>query len=101
MNLPNSDIRYPPGPEQPQVLGIDAATLALLQDLQSQYGNFVGLDKDNGRQAIFINDAVEVRKLLVKHHSKYRKGPGFERVKMLLGNGLIVDLSHSNWPIIR
>ena len=91
MNLPNSDIRYPPGPEQPQVLGIDAATLTLLQNLQSQYGNFVALEKDNGRQAIFINDAAAVRKLLVKHHSKYRKGPGFERVKMLLGNGLIVS----------
>ena len=91
MTSPNSDMRNPPGPEQPQSLGIDADTLALLQDLQSQYGNFVGLEKENGRQAIFINDAAEVRKLLVKHHSKYRKGPGFERVKMLLGNGLIVS----------
>jgi len=91
MNLPDPDIRQPPGPEQPQALGIDADTLTLLQDLQSQYGNFVGLEKENGRQAVFINDAAEVRQLLVKHHSKYRKGPGFERVKMLLGNGLIVS----------
>ena len=91
MNLPDPDIRQPPGPEQPQVLGIDADTLTLLQDLQSQYGNVVGLEKENGRQAVFINDAAEVRQLLVKHHSKYRKGPGFERVKMLLGNGLIVS----------
>jgi len=91
MNLPISDMRYPPGPEQPQALGIDAATLTLLQDLQSQYGNFVGLEKENGRAAVFINDATEVRKLLVRHHSNYRKGPGFERVKMLLGNGLIVS----------
>jgi cytochrome P450 len=43
------------------------------------------------RDAIFINDAAEVRRLLVRHHGKYRKGPGFERVKMLLGNGLIVS----------
>jgi cytochrome P450 len=91
MNLPDPDFRQPPGPEQPQVLGIDADTLTLLQDLQSQYGNVVGLEKENGRQAVFINDAAEVRQLLVKHHSKYRKGPGFERVKMLLGNGLIVS----------
>lgn len=91
MNLPNSDMRHPPGPEQQQVLGIDAATLSLLQDLQSQYGNLVGLEQENGRQAVFINDAAEVRQLLVKHHSKYRKGPGFERVRMLLGNGIIVS----------
>jgi len=91
MNLPNSDLRHPPGPEQPQVLGIDADTLNLLQDLRLQFGNVVAMEKKNGRQAVFINDAAEVRKLLVKHHSKYRKGPGFERVKMLLGNGLIVS----------
>jgi len=84
-------MRHPPGPEQQQVLGIDAATLSLLQDLQSQYGNLVGLEQENGRQAVFINDAAEVRQLLVKHHSKYRKGPGFERVRMLLGNGIIVS----------
>ncbi len=33
----------------------------------------------------------EVRRILVRRHSKYHKGPGFERVKMLLGNGLIVS----------
>ena len=49
------------------------------------------MTKDNGREAVFVNDAHEVRKLLVRHHGKYRKGPGFERVKMLLGNGLIVS----------
>jgi len=38
-----------------------------------------------------VNDAVEVRRILARRHSKYHKGPGFERVKMLLGNGLIVS----------
>jgi cytochrome P450 len=41
--------------------------------------------------AYFINDAAEVRRILTRRHSKYYKGPGFERVKMLLGNGLIVS----------
>ena len=49
------------------------------------------MTRSNGRQSIFVNDADEVRRLLVRHHAKYRKGPGFERVKMLLGNGLIVS----------
>lgn len=84
-------MRRPAGPDEPQELGIDARTLVLLRDLQSQYGDFVGLTKANGKQAFFINDASAVRRLLVKQHSKYRKGPGFERVKMLLGNGLIVS----------
>ncbi len=51
----------------------------------------VSIQKPNGRLAYFVNDASEVRRILVRRHGKYRKGPGFERVKMLLGNGLIVS----------
>ena len=51
----------------------------------------VSLNQPNGRLAYFVNDAAEVRKILTRRHSKYEKGPGFERVKMLLGNGLIVS----------
>ena len=91
MNLPNSEVRRPPGPDDPVALGIDPETLALLQNVQADYGNVVRMTKANGQDAILVNDADEVRKLLVRHHSKYRKGPGFERVKMLLGNGLIVS----------
>lgn len=63
----------------------------MLEGLQEKFGNVVRMTLPNGRDAIFINDAEDVRRLLVRHHGKYRKGPGFERVKMLLGNGLIVS----------
>jgi cytochrome P450 len=91
MNPTRSDNRLPPGPGDPRPIGVDAETLALLSDLQQEYGDFVAVTKPNGRQALFINDPDEVRRLLVRHHGKYVKGPGFERVKMLLGNGLIVS----------
>jgi cytochrome P450 len=91
MNLTHSDSRLPPGPEDPCPIGVDPETLNLLTDLQGRYGNFVAMTKPNGRRAYFINDADVVRRLLVRHHTKYIKGPGFERVKMLLGNGLIVS----------
>lgn len=91
MTLPTSDTRLPPGPNEPQSLGIDPQTLAVLRGVQAEYGNFVLLTKANGRQAYFVNDAAAVRRLLVKQHARYSKGPGFERVKMLLGNGLIVS----------
>lgn len=83
--------RRPPGPQKPVSLGIDAETLATLQDLRSRYGNMVSVEKPSGRLAYFINDPSEVRRILVRRHGKYVKGPGFERVKMLLGNGLIVS----------
>lgn len=84
-------LRRPPGPDQPVTLGLDAETLATLQYLQSEYGDVVSLNQPNGRLAYFVNDAADVRKILTRRHSKYEKGPGFERVKMLLGNGLIVS----------
>jgi len=83
--------RRPPGPDQPVTLGIDAETLATLQNLQAEYGDMVSMARPNGRLAYFVNDAVEVRRILARRHAKYHKGPGFERVKMLLGNGLIVS----------
>ena len=91
MTLPESHSRIPPGPEEPRPIGVDPETLELLCELRERYGNVLAVTKPNGRRAYFINDAEEVRRLLVRHHSRYRKGPGFERVKMLLGNGLIVS----------
>ena len=72
-------------------LGIDPQTLDTLTSLQRDYGDMVTMTRPNGRLACFINDAAEVRRILTRRHARYRKGPGFERVKMLLGNGLIVS----------
>lgn len=83
--------RRPPGPQQAVALGINPETLLTLQKLQKRHGDMVSIERDNGRLAYFVNDAVEVRRILARRHAKYRKGPGFERVKMLLGNGLIVS----------
>ncbi len=86
-----TDFRRPPGPDSAVALGIDPATLATLQGLQRDYGDIVSIEKPSGRLAYFINDPSEVRRILVRRHARYVKGPGFERVKMLLGNGLIVS----------
>ena len=91
MTQPQTEFRRPPGPDQPVTLGIDPETLATLQGLQGEFGDMVSLVKPNGRLAYFVNDAHQVRRILTRRHSKYHKGPGFERVKMLLGNGLIVS----------
>ena len=91
MTEPQLAHRRPPGPTQSIALGIDQETLTTLQDLQREFGDMVSMTKPDGRLAYFVNDASEVRRILVRRHSKYHKGPGFERVKMLLGNGLIVS----------
>ncbi|MEO1244258.1 MAG: cytochrome P450 [Pseudomonadota bacterium] len=91
MTESSAEIRRPPGPDGPVSLGIDRATLETLSSLQAEHGNMLSLEQPNGRLAYFVNEPHEVRRILVRRHPKYRKGPGFERVKMLLGNGLIVS----------
>ena len=91
MTLADQERRPIPGPETPVSLAIDPETLVTLRQLQRDYGDAVQVTTKTGRTAIFLNEADDVRRLLVRNHSRYRKGPGFERVKMLLGNGLIVS----------
>jgi enediyne biosynthesis protein E7 len=91
MTLAIAANRRPPGPDEPVVLGIDPGTLEILLEARRRFGNVVALRRPNGRPALFVNDPAEIRRILVRQHARYRKGPGFERVKMLLGNGLIVS----------
>lgn len=91
MTAAQPEFRQPPGPTEPVSLGIDPETLARLWNLQREYGDMVSMTKPNGRLVYFVNDPAEVRRILTRRYAKYHKGPGFERVKMLLGNGLIVS----------
>jgi len=91
MTATSVDFRRPPGPAGPVTLGIDPETLGILEGLRDEFGDTVSMVRPNGRLAYFVNDATDVRRILVKRHARYQKGPGFERVKMLLGNGLIVS----------
>ncbi len=84
-------VRRPPGPPGQVHLGIDPESLDTLLKVRDEYGDIVSMTRRNGRLAYFINDPAEVRRILVRRHGRYVKGPGFERVKMLLGNGLIVS----------
>jgi cytochrome P450 len=46
---------------------------------------------------LFVNDPDVIKHILIKNNKNYLKGVGFERVKMLLGNGIIV----SDGPVWR
>ncbi len=91
MTASSVDFKRPPGPAETVALGIDPETLATLRSLRDEYGDVVSMHRPNGRLAYFVNDPADVRRILVKRHAQFNKGPGFERVKMLLGNGLIVS----------
>lgn len=80
-----------PGPADPVELSIDAATLECLSQAEEQFGNLVRFNGKNGTNSIFVNDPAIIQQVLVKEHRRYDKGRDFERVKMLLGNGIIVS----------
>ena len=38
-----------------------------------------------------FNHPDDVRRILIQNHRNYAKGVGFDRIKILLGNGIIVS----------
>lgn len=95
MNSPISQPTAVPGPSEPVDVGVDPQSLETLRELQERYGDVVSFRRPNGRKALYINRPDLIHRMLVKHHGKFHKGPGFERVKMLLGNGIIVSDDHT------
>lgn len=81
----------PPGPTDPIALGINEATLDSIRTAVAQFGRVVHVPQPGSRNALIVAEPDLIRQILVRQHTRYRKGRGFERVKMLLGNGLIVS----------
>ncbi len=80
-----------PGPKQPVDLSVSADTLAVLASAVDEYGSVVAFDDTKRGPTVFLNSAEHVNTLLIKKHRDIRKGSDFERVRMLLGNGIIVN----------
>ncbi len=81
-----------PGPDEPLTIDIDIESQTAMAKLLSQYGNIIKIN-DEKRKALsyLITDPDAIKYILISNHKNYLKGPGFERVKMLLGNGIIVS----------
>ena len=81
-----------PGPEAPMTLDIDLASQQAIAELLQQYVDIIKIN-DSKRQGLtyIISNPGAIKHILVTNNSSYIKGAGFERVKMLLGNGIIVS----------
>lgn len=81
-----------PGPEQPWDLDANDESFPLLQSLQPRYGDVVRVrSATRARDGVVLFHPDALRQVLLTQRQNYRKGVGLERVKMLLGNGLIVS----------
>jgi len=92
MTDPAVELNLPPGPAERATLDADPETLAALTRFTAEYGDIVCVgSKDRQHPSFFLNDPEAVRHVLIGNHANYVKGVGFERVKMLLGNGIITS----------
>ncbi|MDB3935523.1 cytochrome P450 [Granulosicoccus sp.] len=81
-----------PGPAESIDVNVDQRTFDKLQHWLSEYGDIIAV-KQHKRQspALLLNNPEHVKQVLIANHRNYTKGVGFERVAMLLGNGIIVS----------
>ena len=81
-----------PGPEEPFTLDINLESQQKIAELLSEYGDIIKLnDTKRGDLSFLITNPDAIKQILISNHGNYTKGVGFERVKMLLGNGIIVS----------
>ena len=92
MSSKPNEFKLPPGPPDGYDINVDDETFDRLHAWISRYGDIVAV-KPLSRNApsVVINNPDYVKHVLISNHRNYRKGVGFERIKMLLGNGIIVS----------
>jgi len=84
--------RLPPGPQTPLDLERADDKLQKMQVLWQRYGDCYRVRAASREAETWvITDPDWVRRVLVSNHRNYCKGIGIERVRVLLGNGLMTS----------
>jgi cytochrome P450 len=82
----------PPGPAVGFDLGGSDESLARLQDYFAQFGDIYRVfAPGRGVFNYVINHPDDVKRVLLTNHRNYTKGEGMDRVKILLGNGIMTS----------
>ncbi len=83
-----------PGPSAAFPIAPDDASRRQLMAWQSEYGDLFAVPSSNGGLAHWIvNDPALAQQVLVRQAGSYAKGMGLDRVRLLLGNGIMVSES--------
>ncbi len=86
------NLKNPPGPTEAYDINTNDDSFVLLEQLYQQYGDIIRVkSKARRSDSYLINNPEYIKHILLKNYQNYKKGVGFERVKMLLGNGIIVS----------
>jgi cytochrome P450 len=81
-----------PGPSAAFDIDANDESLPLLRDLMREYGDIYRVPTSTrASDGLVIHGADDIRRVLLTNRANYTKGVGLERVRVLLGNGLIVS----------
>ena len=82
----------PPGPTEGFDLGGSDESLALMQDCFTRFGDTYRIfAPGRGVYNYVINHPDDIKRVLLSNHRNYTKGEGMDRVKILLGNGIMTS----------
>ena len=87
--LPLTD--QPPTATRKLDLSFPDGTLEWLLELFNQLGDIFCLLTREGKSVYVVSNPDYVKHVLVANHCNYTKGVGIDRVKILLGNGLMAS----------
>jgi len=81
-----------PGPAESFNLGGSDESLARMQEWFARYGDVYRVfAPTRGVYIYVINHPDDVKRVLLSNHRNYTKGEGMDRVKILLGNGIMTS----------
>src|SRR6202158_547773 len=82
----------PPGPTEGFDLGGREESLALMCECLSRFVDVYRIfSPSRGVYNYVINHPVDIKRVLLSNHRNYTKGEGMDRVKILLGNGIMTS----------
>jgi len=82
----------PPGPAEGFDLGGNEKSLSLMRRCFAQYGDVYRIfAPSRGVYNYVINHPRDIKRVLLSNHRNYTKGEGMDRVKILLGNGIMTS----------
>jgi cytochrome P450 len=82
----------PPGPAEGFDLGGNEESLALMRRCFAHYGDVYRIfAPSRGVYNYVINHPRDIKRVLLSNHRNYTKGEGMDRVKILLGNGIMTS----------
>jgi enediyne biosynthesis protein E7 len=86
------DTLLPPESDQRFDIGSTADSLDRMRGLYARHGDAYRVYAPGRQSHTWVfNHPDDVRRILIANHRNYTKGVGFDRIKILLGNGIIVS----------